>query len=456
MELKDLLLTPFYLLLVYFLAFAFKRKVKEKHLRKYILPGLTLKIIGAISVGLIYTFYYKGGDTMNFYNLGSIHMYNAFIESPIKGIRLFFENGEYENPDLFKYVSRIYYYGDSASFFIVKLSAFFGLFCFHTYTIIAIFFAVISFSGCWLMFSAFCRLYPKYYKQGAIAIFFIPSVFFWGSGLLKDSITFGAMGAFFYAFTNIFIFKEKIRRSIALFILSIIVLKIVKIYILLCLLPGTMLWIFLIFSSKLKAPVSKFIFRPLIVIFGLTMAYFAADKISKENAQYSLDNIASTAKITSDWLAYMSKIEKGSYYSIGEFDGTVDGMIKLAPAGIWVTLFRPYLWESKNVVMLISGLESTAFLLFTIYVILKVGFLKSLRIIKSEPFLLFCLIFSFAFAFAIGISSSNFGTLVRYKIPLLPFYYILIALVLEKGKKVKKKPVITNLQPQSTIYTSQG
>ena len=55
---------------------------------------------------------------------------------------------------------------------------------------------------------------------------------------------------------------------------------------------------------------------------------------------------------------------------------------------------------------------------------------------------LFCFIFAITFAFAVGISSYNFGTLVRYKIPFMPFY--LSGLFIMEGfieKKTKKKPI---------------
>jgi hypothetical protein len=38
------------------------------------------------------------------------------------------------------------------------------------------------------------------------------------------------------------------------------------------------------------------------------------------------------------------------------------------------------------------------------------------------PVLTMCFVFSLIFAISVGISSGNFGTLVRYKIPLMPFY----------------------------------
>ena len=59
-----------------------------------------------------------------------------------------------------------------------------------------------------------------------------------------------------------------------------------------------------------------------------------------------------------------------------------------------------------------------------------------LRILAAinNPNVLFTLIFSIAFAFAVGVSTFNFGTLVRYKIPLLPFFLVALILILHHSK----------------------
>ena len=52
------------------------------------------------------------------------------------------------------------------------------------------------------------------------------------------------------------------------------------------------------------------------------------------------------------------------------------------------------------------------------------------------------IIFSLFFAFAVGISTSNFGSLVRYRIPLLPFYVsslVIIRYMYEKEKVEKRE-----------------
>ena len=47
-----------------------------------------------------------------------------------------------------------------------------------------------------------------------------------------------------------------------------------------------------------------------------------------------------------------------------------------------------------------------------------------------------CLLFALSFAFVVGISTYNFGSLSRYKIPCTPFYMLFILILLFKDKKI--------------------
>jgi len=65
----------------------------------------------------------------------------------------------------------------------------------------------------------------------------------------------------------------------------------------------------------------------------------------------------------------------------------------------------------------------------------KVGFFKSFKIIFSDPVLIFCFVFSILFAGIVGMTTTNFGALVRYKIPCLAFYLMMIFIVMDKSGK---------------------
>ena len=89
--------------------------------------------------------------------------------------------------------------------------------------------------------------------------------------------------------------------------------------------------------------------------------------------------------------------------------------------------------------MLFSALENTLLLLLSLGVLLRNNPFKLINRIISEPFLVFCLMFSVFFAFGIGLATPNYGALVRFKIPLIPFFTILLLILYTKADIIKSK-----------------
>ena len=445
MEARDLLVTPIVLVLVYMAAYAVRPLATDSINRKYFIPALTLKIFGGIALGLVYQFYYGGGDTFTYFHLGSKHIWDAFMDSPAKGFQLIFGKNEY-SPATFSYASKIYTYRDSASYFVVRIAGLFDILTFHTYSATAVLFSTLSFTGMWAMFLAFYRLYPSLHKYLAISTFFIPSLFFWGSGILKDPLTISALGWVTFSVYMIFFEKKSTFFYVVVLLVSFYVLYAIKIYIILCFAPAALFWVFYGQVARIRNVVLRLMIAPLVLVLAAALGYYALIKIGEDSPRYSVENMLNTAEVTAEWIHYVSVKEGGSAYTLGDFDYSPTGVIRKFPKAVWVTLFRPYLWEARNPVMLLAALESLAMLLFTVFVVYRCGFGKLLRLIPQKPVLLFCFIFAIAFSFAVGISTYNFGSLVRYKIPMVPFYLYGLFIALYYSKMEKNKPRLASAE----------
>ncbi len=62
---------------------------------------------------------------------------------------------------------------------VVRIAGIFAIITGGTYSGVALLFALVSFSGLWAMYMAFCKLFPKHVFGMALAILFIPSTIFW-------------------------------------------------------------------------------------------------------------------------------------------------------------------------------------------------------------------------------------------------------------------------------------
>lgn len=437
MGVKDLIITPVYLVIFTLLAYFIRPYITNKATRKYFLPALWIRFVGAIALGLIYQFYYGGGDTFGYWEHGSRWIWEAFLEDVSIGFKLLANSGGSRSFDeTYQFSSRIWYYRDSNSYMIVRIAAFFDLFTFHTYSATALFFAVFSFSGLWAMYSALNDRYPSV-KYLVVAILFIPSVVFWGSGILKDTITLGALGWVTWSVLNIFFLKRRQLFSLIIMVPMAILILQIKSYILLCYAPVIFLLIYLRYIRKVRNMVLKVIFTPILLVVIGGMGFLAINFASTD--EYNIDNIAKKAAVTAYDIRYGWGARNGGDggYDIGLPDGTWQSMVQLMPAAINVSLFRPYLWEVRNPLMLLSAIESTAILLLTIRVFRKRKWKHKLK----DPFLIFCLGFTLLFAFAVGVSTFNFGTLMRYKIPFMPFLGILLSIDPISHLKNSAKPL---------------
>jgi hypothetical protein len=224
---------------------------------------------------------------------------------------------------------------------------------------------------------------------------------------------------------------------VVLFVATVIVFEI-KNYIILAAYPGLVLWMFVSFQNKFFSGALRYLFGPILLVLGVGFVLFLFQNMSSSFAEISTDTLLHKAEGFQSWHTQIQEQSGGSGYSLGDFDYSVVGILKKAPQALFITLFGPFPWEIRNFVMLISGLEGLFILYLSLRVLFSPSSLLRIRNVFSEPILLFCLSFTIVLGIAVGITSFNYGALVRYKIPLVPFY-IAFLVILEPTKAQKKK-----------------
>lgn len=355
------------------------------------------------------------------------------MDSPTVGFKLLFPTND--QVGVYKYSSKIPFFYDTQSYFLIRIAAVLDLITFSSYTGTAVLFSLFGFAGAWALFITFYRRYPTLSFSIALCTLFIPSVVFWGSGILKDTIVISALGLATYSIDILFIERNWRWKIFFLLIISIILILKIKLFILQAYIPATLCWVFYQQIVATPSMVLRVLIFPLIIFSAIFVGYWSVVKIGEGNTKYSVDNIAKTAKITAYDIGFYTGRDAGSGYSLGELDGTFSGMIGKAPQAINVTLFRPYLWEVKNPLMFISSLESTLIFTLSLYILFSIR----MRIFSAlnNPDILFMMVFSTILAFAVGITSYNFGTLARYKIPLMPYFTLALLLIYYENKDRK-------------------
>jgi hypothetical protein len=435
----DFLLLPFYLAVIFKIAYSYRDKYyKRGHpWRAYFIPALTFKIIGALFISFVFAYYYGGGDTVNIYN-NAYYINKSFEISPSAWLDLITRSSDPSDPRYYSFSDELFFFKDKATYTVCVITAIINLFTFNSFIITAVIFASLSFTGIWAIFRAFATLYPRFTRPMAFATIFIPSLIVWGSGIFKDTVCIFALGWLFFSTVKIIAYKDYRPANFVIATLTFLLLVKIKLYIAMSFVPALLLWIFFYYSKNIQNSYARTLAKVIFIGITSVSVIIGLSQFSKELGKYSLEKILQTSATTRDYINYISG-DEGSAYSLGDVGSGIGGMLAKFPAAVNVTLFRPYPWEARKPIVALTALEALLFLFLTLKVLFKTGIKSAWESISKDPTIQFCLVFTLIFAFAVGLSSYNFGTLSRYKIPCLPFYAAALILIYYDKKEIKKK-----------------
>lgn len=434
----DIIFPVFYIFLILVYAYIVRLRKKEKYPEyKYYIPGLFAKIFGGIAFLAVYIFYYGEGDTTHYFQ-SCESLLNLATNDFWKFLSIMAGNLSYENASLFgPEIGYAYYYNDSHSYSVVRFTIPFLLLAGESFVATTILVAAFTFSGLWKLFRLLVKIFPQNIKTSAFAVLFIPSTLFWGSGLLKDSYTLMATCYFFVSFYQIFALRKEIGKHVFLLLFASYVLISIKPYILFALTASALITVIHANMKIIQNRILKTFLFPIIVV----IVFVVGTNIIVTTGQLAGGYYSSLDKMLKQAVEIQQDLTKeyygGNSFNIGKFDPTLTGVLSKAHLAITAGLYRPFVWEARNIAMLVAALENFIFLFLTFYVLLlsfltwrKHGFSYMQKVILSDSFIVFSLIFSLMFSFFIGLTTANFGALVRYKIPLIPFFMATLFIII--------------------------
>ena len=427
------------------------QNLKNRYYKKYFVIGLVVKMLAGISFALFHTYYFTyGGDTKSYFHDMNV-ITNYFWDDPLATLGYLAEHFNYLTNDIRSVT--IFKWG-TKEFFLVRFATLINILGLNSYWSTTVLFSVFSYVGTWQLYLVFAKRYPHLWNQMAWAVLFLPSFVFWGSGIMKDTLGVGFLGVFLYAINNIYENKKGKLGWAFIMVISAMVIFSVRAYILFGLIPAILIWIALGVKDKIRNPVIRLVFMPIILVVMVVSVVGSFTVLSEYNSRFSADNVIGTAWSYQHWHYVEGENTseqhgRGSSYTLGDYDPTPLGVMKMFFPAVNVALFRPYFWEVKNPAMAILSIESFAFFLITIYIFLRVGPFVLIRAMTADSFLLMSLIFSIFFSFAVGFSTWNFGALARYKIPALPFFAASLILLNYYANLYRKQRKIRKAHRQS-------
>lgn len=295
---------------------------------------------------------------------------------------------------------------------------------------VSIFFAAMSFFGKVALFRALTLVDASFERAAAIGCLLVPSAVFWSSGLLKEAVAIAGFGWLAYGVANLVRDWKQIRYQVPMLLGGLLVF-LVKPYILMAFTCASMFWIASKYASRRSA-----VLRGRDVGLALAVAVLAVVAIGSLFPQFSFAELGSSFERLQ---TIGHRTVGGSSFALGGVGAGVPGQVALAPFALLTALFRPFPFEAGgNILVLIGSLETLVLLVLMLRPMLRRSVGWTARVVLRDSTLLYCATFVVVFGIAVGLASTNFGTLARYRIPLLPFFLLLLLTLNERSSAVQE------------------
>jgi len=379
---------------------------KQESLRPYFWPALIIKLSAGIGLGLLYKYYYSVGDTFSFFDDGA-RLSNYFWKDPI-GYANFLGTSDELNP-----IWNLLDYKQPRSLFLVKVVSVVNIFTANNYWITSLYFSLASFAASFWLVQKITLAFPGSKLAGAIAFLFFPSVVFWSSGVIKESLAtaglFVLSGLCITLLTN----RKVMWWEWLLAALALPVVWNLKYYWIAVFIPVAVTTIIVHLTTKRLSMNFK------LMIWATSFAVLCM-MVTLVHPNFYLENFLNVLVENYKEFIRISPADDVVHYSL---EPTWWSVFLNSPLALLSGLFRPFIWEATNLLQIFVAIENLfifglfAFSLARIKIFLASS--NRLLIVSTLAYILILCLF-------LSLSTPNLGTLARYKVGFQPFFIFML------------------------------
>ena len=432
-----------YLVSIFFAAAAFFAiyKIKmfgAKGISKHWFAGaFALKLIAAFAMWFIYTNHYTDrskADIFRYYDDAKV--FQHLLKDHKTEYFKFFYQEKSTNEEVnvvLKYTNNWDTHNGSSLFgnnrLIIRANMLLNLFSLGSYGVHAIVFSFLAFMGLFWIFRFFHQQLPERKWLVFLAVFAFPSIVFWSSGVLKESLVFFFIGLILNCGNYALKGKKPVARTLIV-TLAFFLLFQTRAIIALILIPIVLGFIW----NKVK--VQRRVFLPYFIMLFIALSSLTeSEKITGKDFY----GILVEKRMAFEELSNQNETQSG----IMAIRYTADGysILKSTPIALINSIFRPTPWEAKGALMWIATLENI--LLFLMLILLVIF---PIPIIKNKNLLWFALLFALANLIVVGLTTPILGAISRYRVIGLLFFLLAYIQLVDFTKILKKQQALNTKQ----------
>jgi hypothetical protein len=413
-----------FLILIFIKKSKFFKNTNLKSASLYLL--FFIKLIAAYCLFLVYTRYYTDrstADIFKYFDDSTWLFKNVFSKSPVNYFKIIL-GIHTDQPYIHYELKQTQYwfkphetnvFNDNRTVIRFNLIIYLiSLGYYHIHTLILCFLSFVGLTG---IYKTFHKLFPQKTLILILCIYFLPSVLFWGSGILKESILLFSVGIFIYKLSEIVIHQNKSILNYLIITVAFLLLTITKPYVILTLTPSIIALLTYHYFKNIRILTYYIFVHFFCIVIALMINHYNSNLDVLGNIVYKQHDFLNVARDThANSTIYVEKLSNNIY-----------SFIHFSPLAFVNGFFRPTILELNSISYLPAILESTI-LIFGFCLFL---FKKKIPLdINQRLIIYFSLFFSMFLALLIGLATPVLGAIVRYRVPYLPFLYSAIFLTI--------------------------
>ncbi|MEI6764794.1 MAG: hypothetical protein WCM76_04075 [Bacteroidota bacterium] len=391
-----------------------------------------IKVIAGVVLYIIYSHYYTDRNTADIFKYfdDSKVMYDTLFTKPrdffqmITGIgndTPYFNQYYHQMNNWFRvFESNIY--NDSHT--IIRVNALMRVFSLGYYNVHTVFMCFLSLTGLVALYKFFVPFMRDRRRELFFAVFLLPSVLFWGSGVLKEGILIFGMGMLIYYTDCLVRGKERIKSFLWLFASTILLLY-VKFYVVATLFPLLIAHVWCVKTS----------YRHALLKYGGVLLIAAVAGLNLHYLLPQFDFVTIAVQKQHDFINLANEVKSGSIIGMAPLEYSWISLLKNTPQAFFNVLFRPFIFESGSPLFLLAGAENIMIIFIAVVCLIYANFRP-----VNKGILSFALIFALFTLALTGLITPVIGAIVRYKVPALPFLIIALFLIFDKERFLRRFP----------------
>ncbi|MCB9170031.1 MAG: hypothetical protein H6594_06750 [Flavobacteriales bacterium] len=398
---------------------------------------LLVKLCASGAMWWTYTYHYPDRRTADLFKYfdDSAAMFSALPDTPEDYVRMMtgigndsehFSNTYYRHMNSWfrEYEGNLY--NDSHT--MIRFNAFVRLFSFGHFPVHMVVAAFLGLVGLTALLRAFLPFFPGQERTLFLLVHGTPTVLFWGSGVIKESLLFFGIGLLLWQVLRWW--RGRYRPTdVGLVLFSVALLFFLKFYVLLSMVPGLVALIWCL--KRPRRVLFKFAIVTIIfILVGLNVQHVAPDLNVLETIYWKHE----------DFIGLATSVSSGSYVPPPDLGPSLSSFLRYAPYALYITFLGPLTHPSGGALGWTAAAENL--FLFVLIGLLLVHRRRQFSA-TDRALLLFLISYVLLLGLVIGYTTPVMGALVRYRTPMVPFLLMAALLMHDPERRlVRTVPIL--------------